>query len=234
MSKDTATTRRGIGVEEHAWPPELRRALLRWGGDATANEMSSRGRQTCRLLDVGAERLARINASGVDTEVLRIARPGGQRRTGVRSRLNRFAAFATLPRSGNRASGHRPGTSGQCSSRTGETFLDRASFERVVEAAAHLGVPLYIHAATPSRRLVDAAYSGFGEMTGGDSAPDRRRDAGLGRDARPLRRPCRSAGRARPRLRRPRPARRVGPGQARQPQRRTSPCPLPPERQTHA
>ncbi|MEV4992973.1 hypothetical protein [Streptomyces niveus] len=117
MSEDTATTRRRIKI-------------------------SSRGEANLRLLDVDEERLTRINASGVDTEVLRIARPRGQRRTGVRRRLNRSAAFATLPTSGNRASGHRPGTSGQCSSRTGETFLDHANFERVGDAPAHLGVPL--------------------------------------------------------------------------------------------
>ncbi|MFE9295935.1 hypothetical protein [Streptomyces niveus] len=46
MSKDTATARRGIGVEEHAWIPELRRALLWWGPHATINKMSSRGRPT--------------------------------------------------------------------------------------------------------------------------------------------------------------------------------------------
>ncbi|MFE3588601.1 hypothetical protein ACFXOY_13850 [Streptomyces niveus] len=53
MSKDTATARRGIGVEERAWIPELRRALLWWGGDATINKMSSRGEANLRLLDVG-------------------------------------------------------------------------------------------------------------------------------------------------------------------------------------
>ncbi|MFD4698592.1 amidohydrolase family protein [Streptomyces niveus] len=94
-----------------------------------------------------------------------------------------FAAFATLPTSDPQAAAaenERAVTGLGLFPRTGETFLDHAGFERVVEAAAHFGVPLYIHAATPSRRLVDAAYNGFGEMTGGDSAPDPRRDTGLG------------------------------------------------------
>jgi hypothetical protein len=55
MSQDTAPARRVIGVEEHAWTPELRRALLRWGGDATVNKMSSRGEVNLRLLEVGEE-----------------------------------------------------------------------------------------------------------------------------------------------------------------------------------
>lgn len=49
--------------------------------------------------------------------------------------------------------------------RTGETFLDHDSFRPVFEAAAHLGVPPYIHPAMPPKRLIDAAYRGFGEMT---------------------------------------------------------------------
>lgn len=254
-------------------------------------------------------------------EVLSIARTGGQRRTGVCHHSDPFAAFATLPTSGNRASGHRPGTSGQCSSR------ERARpFSTTPASSASLKPPPTSVCRCPSTRprrpegSSMSAYRGFDEVTGlllstggmgmallgrpGDSAPDPRRDAGLGRDARPLRRPCRSAqhrcaphpqrgfldyitgnlavtagglrsprtlsaavdvlgpadplqlphrrrpraagsrrcrlprhvrraGR-RPRLRRPCPARRAGPGQARQPQRRTSPGPLPPERQTHA
>lgn len=143
-------------------------------------------------------------------EVLSIARTGGQRRTGVCRHPDHFAAFATLPTSGNRASGHRPGTSGQCSSR------ERATpFSTTPASSASLKPPPTSVCRCPSTRSRRpegssmSAYRGFDEVTGlllstggmgmallgrpGDSAPDPRRDAGLGRDARPLRRPCRSA-----------------------------------------
>ena len=191
MSEDTAPARRVIGVEEHAWTPELRAALLRWGGDATVNRMSSRGEVNLRLLDVGEDRLARMDASGVDMEVLSITTPGTQPlpsqvavplareanevlADAVRRHPDRFAAFATLPMSDPQAAaaeleravtglGH---VGAMLFPRTGETFLDHVSFRPVFEAAAHLGVPLYIHPAMPPRKLIDTAYSGFDEMTG--------------------------------------------------------------------
>ncbi|WP_052488767.1 hypothetical protein [Streptomyces sp. 150FB] len=78
MSEDIVQARRVIGVEEHAWTPELRKALPKWGGDQTVNKLSSRGEVSRRLLDVGEERLARMDASGVDMEVLSITTPGTQ------------------------------------------------------------------------------------------------------------------------------------------------------------
>ncbi|MFD9391426.1 hypothetical protein ACFWBB_12065 [Streptomyces sp. NPDC060000] len=51
MSEDIVQARRVIGVEEHAWTPELRKALLKWGGDQTVSKMSSRGEVSRRLLE---------------------------------------------------------------------------------------------------------------------------------------------------------------------------------------
>lgn len=180
MSQDTAPARRVIGVEEHAWTPELRRALLRWGGDATVNKMSSRGEANLRLLDVGEERLARMDVSSVDMEILSITTPGTQPlppqvavplareandvlADAVRRHPDRFAAFATLPTSDPQAAaaeleravtglGH---VGAMLFPRTGETYLDHASFRPIFEAAVHLGVPLYIHPAMPPRKLID-------------------------------------------------------------------------------
>lgn len=190
MSEDITPARRVIGVEEHAWTPELRQALLKWGGDETVNKMSSQGEVNLRLLNVGEERLARMDASGVDMEVLSITTPGTQPlpaevavplareandvlADAVHRHPDRFAAFATLPTSDPKAAateleravtglGH---VGAMLFPRTGETFLDHDSFRPVFEAAAHLGVPLYIHPAMPPKKLIDAAYSGFDEMT---------------------------------------------------------------------
>ncbi|WP_297621766.1 amidohydrolase family protein [Nocardia sp.] len=190
MSENITPVRRVIGVEEHAWTSELRNALLEWGGDETVNKMSSQGEVNLRLLDVGEERLARMDASGVDLEVLSITTPGTQPlpaqvavplarqandvlADAVRRHPDRFAAFATLPTSNPKAAAaelERAVTSlghvgAMLFPRTGETFLDHDSFRPVFEAAAHLGVPLYIHPAMPPKKLIDIAYSGFDDMT---------------------------------------------------------------------
>lgn len=123
MSEDTASARRVIDVKEHAWTAELRRAPLRWSGDAPGNKMSRR-EVNPRLLDVGDERLARMNAGGVDTEVLSSTTPAPQPvpqppspqiavplareandvlADAVRGCPDRFVARATLPMSGPRA-----------------------------------------------------------------------------------------------------------------------------------
>ena len=69
---------RVIGVEEHVWTPELRDALLRYGGDETVNRMSSRPQTDERLREIGPERIARMDAAGVDVEILSITTPGTQ------------------------------------------------------------------------------------------------------------------------------------------------------------
>ncbi|MGQ4512936.1 amidohydrolase family protein [Streptomyces sp. DW26H14] len=190
MSEAGTPVRRVVGVEEHAWTAELRQALLKWGGDETVNRMSSRGEVNLRLLDVGEERLARMDAGGVDMEILSVTTPGTQPlpaevavplareandvlADAVRRHPDRFAAFATLPTSDPEAAaaeleravtvqGH---VGAMLFPRTGGTFLDHDGFRPLFEAAAHLDVPLYIHPAMPPKKLIDAAYSGFDEMT---------------------------------------------------------------------
>jgi Amidohydrolase len=114
MSHPVPMAQAVIGVEEHAWTPELRDALLRYGGDDTVTMMSSQPDIDRRLLDVGDERLARMDAAGVDLGVLSVTTPGTQPlppgeavplardandflADAVRRRPDRFAAFATLP-----------------------------------------------------------------------------------------------------------------------------------------
>jgi predicted TIM-barrel fold metal-dependent hydrolase len=181
---------RVIGVEEHAWTPELRDALLRYGGDETVNRMSSREQTDHRLREVGEERIARMDAAGVDVEVLSITTPGTQPlaaaeavplardandflAAAVRAHPDRFAAFATLPTPDPEAAA---GELARCVQElgmvgaqlvplTGDRYLDHEAFRPVFEAAAELGVPLYLHPGQPLKAVSDAVYGGFDDWT---------------------------------------------------------------------
>ena len=190
MPDPVATVRRVIGVEEHAWTAELRDALLKLGNDDTVTMLSSREETDRRLRDVGAERLARMDAAGVDLEVLSISAPGTQSlppaeavplarsandflADAVGAHPHRFAAFATLPTPDPEAAAEELE---RCVTRlqfvgavvfplTGDTYLDHPMFRPVFEVAARHQVPLYIHPALPPQVVRDACYSGFGDFT---------------------------------------------------------------------
>jgi predicted TIM-barrel fold metal-dependent hydrolase len=182
---------RVIAVEEHVWTEGLRAALLTFGGDETVATFSNQPRTNELLLDVAEERLARMDAAGVDLQVLSVTAPGVQQlpaaigvplateandflAEAVQRRPDRFAAFATLPT-------QAPGVAAQelhrCISelgfvgamlfpRTGADFLDHERFRPIFEAAASLKVPLYIHPGLPPAEVRRSCYEGFEPLTG--------------------------------------------------------------------
>ncbi|WP_158634240.1 amidohydrolase family protein [Amycolatopsis sp. WAC 04197] len=185
-----ARAQRVIGVEEHTWTADLRDALLRFGGDDTVNLLSSREQTDHRLREVGEERLARMDAAGVDMQVLSITTPGTQPLPAaeavplardandflaetVKAHPDRFAALATLPTPDPPAAARELERSvtelglvgAQVVPLTGERYLDHESFRPVFEAAAALDVPLYIHPGQPLRTVRDASYGGFDDWT---------------------------------------------------------------------
>lgn len=190
MSQDAFRVARVIAIEEHAWTPELRSALLESGGDDTVTKFSNEARTNQRLLDVGEERLARMQASGVDFQVLSITTPGTQQlppsqavplareannflAEAVRARPDRFAAFATLPTSDPEAAAEElqrcvatlKFVGAMLFPRTGPDYLDHSRFRPIFAAAAELKVPLYIHPGLPPEIVRDACYSGFSPST---------------------------------------------------------------------
>lgn len=181
---------RVVGVEEHAWTTDLREALLRWGGDETVNSMSSRGVVNDRLLEMGEERLGRMDAAGIDVAVLSITSPGTQQLTpveavplakdandtladAVRRHPDRFAAYATLPTPDPAAAADELRRSvtqlglvgAMVFPRAGEEFLDSDRFRPIFEAAADLDVPLFIHPTLPPHSARRALYGGFDDWT---------------------------------------------------------------------
>jgi uncharacterized protein len=190
MNDDRAQVRRVIGVEEHAWTAELRDALLRFGEDDTVNQLSSRQQTDQYLREVGEERIARMDAAGVDIEVLSVTTPGTQPLNAAEAvplardandfladagaaHPSRFAAFATLPTPDPQAAAselercvQQLGMVGaQLVPLTHDRYLDHESFRPVFEAAAALAVPLYIHPGQPLKAVSQAIYGGFDDWT---------------------------------------------------------------------
>ena len=189
-SENTDRVRRVIAIEEHAWPPKLREALLHSGDDETVASWSDEATTNRRLLDIGEERLARMDEMGVDFQVLSITAPGVQQLPAslavalardandylanvVQRQPDRFAAFATLPTPDPTAAADELRrcvdelgfVGAMVFPRTGLDIIDHKRFRTIFLAAAELDVPVYIHPGVPPRAVRDASYSGFSPMT---------------------------------------------------------------------
>lgn len=177
-----------IGVEEHAWTAELRDALIKDGGDDTVRMIAEGWPGADELLrDVGDRRLERLDASGIEMQVLSITAPGTQPlkateavplardandflANAVSAHPGRFAAFATLPTSDPEAAAHEFERSvkelgmvgAMLFPRTGDRYLDHPTFRPIFEVAESLEVPIYVHPQFPPQAVRDAYFSGFG------------------------------------------------------------------------
>lgn len=143
-----------------------------------------------KLLDLGAGRIAAMDEAAVDFQVLSLASIGfdsldaatastlardvnDELAEAVRAHPSRFGGFATLALTA-------PDTAAaeleRCVTQLGfhgalvdgtthGLFLDDPRFLPVFEAAAHLGVPVYLHPAPPPESVKDAYFSGLpGEL----------------------------------------------------------------------
>jgi uncharacterized protein len=176
------TRMRTIALEEHFWtaelaaPPGTGPAAV-WGpyiGD--------------QLSDLGAIRLADMDANGIDLQVISHAPPAAQGLAGaeglarareandrlaaaVRAHQGRFAGFATLPTADpqaaadelERATGELGFVGALVNSTLGPNgaFLDDARFAPLLDRFERLDVPLYLHPAPPSAALREALYGGL-------------------------------------------------------------------------
>ncbi|MBV9680241.1 MAG: amidohydrolase, partial [Solirubrobacterales bacterium] len=181
---------RTIALEEHCLTPELRDllgpqihpyyAVHRWPPALAA-----------RLMDLGAGRIAEMDAHGIDMQVLSQVQPGLEHSTAERAvpvarafndrvaeavagHPDRFAGFAALPTADPAASAdelaravRELGFKGALiNGRTLERFLDDEFFWPMFESAEALGVPIYLHPMPPPQAVYDAYYAGFGDAVG--------------------------------------------------------------------
>ena len=183
---------RTIALEEHIGTPKIA-AAARATGKMLPRKTPDRVIE--KLRDVGAGRLADMDAAGIDLQVLSATGVGLDkldRKTGtslaresndalaeiVRAHPDRFAAFALLAMQDPEEAAAelercvvKLGFKGALISGTiNDRFLDDPIFEPVLAQAQTLGVPLYLHPAPPPESVYKAYFSGLPEQIAGSLA----------------------------------------------------------------
>jgi predicted TIM-barrel fold metal-dependent hydrolase len=175
-----------IGIEEHFITPAVRDAWDVTGlGARDPGAALHGGDVERRLLDLAGERLALMDETGLDVQVLSLTTPAlhdlGPESVELAQRANdavaavvtrhptRFQALATLPVVAPQAAATELercvrllGFKGaMLCGRVGDRNLDHPDLAPVLERAAALRVPLLLHPRTPAPAVRDTYYSGF-------------------------------------------------------------------------
>jgi len=171
-----------ITLEEHYASP----AFLAGPG----RDLQQRVQSLVALLsDVGAGRIAAMDAAGIDVQVLSLTAPGVEQLDAdeaiaiaresndflagaISDHPTRFAAFAAVPTPAPDAAAaelertvRQLGFKGALiNGHVRGRYLDDSFFWPILERAESLDVPIYIHPTQPPRAVVDAYYAGFAPM----------------------------------------------------------------------
>lgn len=167
-----------IAVEEHYWDAEL-------ASQFSGQEASRAGPMERRLRDFGGDRIADMDAAGIDIAVLSHGAPSGQKlpadiavalvarvndrlAAAVAANPTRFAAFAALPTANPAAAADElercvaMGFKGaMLHGLSNGEFLDLKQFWPIYARAEQLGVPIYLHPALPHPAVTDAYYRDY-------------------------------------------------------------------------
>ena len=181
-----------IAIEEHFITPMYREKV---GANEFRNfYLKSRGEQLGHDIveqnsDLGAGRLAHMDAAGVDVQVLSFGSPGPQAFAAevaipmardandrlyqaIQKNPGRFAGFAALPTADPEAAAQELE---RCVSKLGfkgamihghtrGSFLDERKYWTIFERAQALGVPVYLHPTLPHPEAVKAYFEGYEEL----------------------------------------------------------------------
>lgn len=177
-----------IGLEEHFLTPEISDALDRLGPEERDdNAALFRSEEIApKLQDLGEGRLRQMDLIGMDLMVLSVTSPGTQAlppeqavplarqandrlAAAVRAHPDRFAGFATLPTPDPQAAVQELERAVQdlgfrgamINGRTGDRYLDHADFRPLLQKAADLGIPIYLHPQIAPRPVRALYYDGF-------------------------------------------------------------------------
>jgi predicted TIM-barrel fold metal-dependent hydrolase len=183
---------RTIAIEEHFITPMYREKVA-------ANEfrnfyLTSRSAQTGHDIveqnaDLGAKRLAHMDAAGVDVQMLSFGSPGPQgfgaeigvpmardandrAHAAVKAHPDRFAAFAALPTADPEASAQElercvaklDFKGAMIHGHTQGSFLDEKKYRVIFECAERLDVPIYLHPTLAHPDAMKSYFVGFEEL----------------------------------------------------------------------
>lgn len=176
---------RTITLEEHFANPSF--------FDGPGREFAGQARQPGnpmahvpgKLLDLGAARIAEMDAAGIDMQVLSLNAPGVEQlepldqvalakesneyvAAAVKAHPDRFAAFAALPMAKPDLAASelerlmQQGFRGaNINGHVRGRYLDDKFFWPVLECAEKIGAPIYLHPTPPPQPVIDAWFGGF-------------------------------------------------------------------------
>src|SRR6185437_8450229 len=180
-----ATKPRLIALEEHYHAPSVKRALAA-AGRPDPPPGSPVARVQPKLDDLGTNRLADMDAGGIDVQVISHGAPGTEQlephdaipaareandylANHIKQHPNRLAAFAILPTPApdhaaeelQRAVTELGFKGGLINGHVRGRFLDDRAFWPIFERAQTLNVPIYLHPTEPPEVVRTAYYGGL-------------------------------------------------------------------------
>ena len=182
-----------IALEEHYCPPEISRGWRQLAPEIQGGILFGTPAWTAMLEDLAEKRLQRMDAMGVDVQVLSLTTPGVQvfdpdtavslarlsndaGARAVAAHPDRFQCFATLPTTAPAAQAvaelkrgvEELGCKGWLvNGRSLDRSLDHPDFFPLLAAAAQLRIPIYLHPQLPPKAVRDAYYSDADARLGG-------------------------------------------------------------------
>ncbi len=185
-----------VTLEEHISLPQFNNrisneARIKRGWPNPDSNASPMQRVQHQLEEVGEERIADMDESGINMQVLSVTAPGGDIIEGenairyakdyndavakiIDKHKERFAAFAVLPMTVpneaaeelERAVKELGCVGTMINGTTNDKFLDDAQFDSILSKAEQLDVPVYIHPNLPVKQVNDVYYNNLPNSLG--------------------------------------------------------------------
>jgi len=177
---------RTITLEEHYASPAFMTGPGRGLKERAKDFTGSRASLLEQLCDVGARRIAEMDAAEIDVQVLSLTSPGVEQldapeamalareanefvADAVRNSPTRFAGFATIPTAApDQAADELERTvrdhgfkGAMINGHVRGRYLDDKFFWPILERAQSLKVPIYLHPTQPPQAVLNASYGGF-------------------------------------------------------------------------
>jgi len=179
---------RTITLEEHFATPEFFDGPARFLKDRAEQVGGRYANLMARLCDVGAKRIAEMDAAGIDMQVLSLSAPGVEQMAAadaiamardtndyladaVKKHPTRFAGLAAVPTGAPEEAADelerrvQHGFKGAViNGHNRGRYLDDRFYWPILERAEALNVPIYLHPTPPPQPVIDISYGGFAPM----------------------------------------------------------------------